>query len=396
MKTIRFILFTITLAVGYLNIASAGSRGPEFVEPESLPEAFRNTMHAIVDGMNSGNIAELEQHFDFRTIGIKAGKELFNSEREYRDFATGMQTSRHNVLSSIVTQIQAAGGDMTLTGYVRRAKLVLPQVRLDLGDYGLDYIEYQLEQKSDGSYQVVDWYNLSTGRMYSQTIAIGARLLIDPDPGILKKLLGITEVDKNSLKIITAMGQARRNADFVEANRLYATLPPEIRNTRVFLEMGIGFANLANDDALYRKRLNTLAEKHGADPSAAFLLIDHYYYEGNVDKALANIEVMERQIGKDGYTTFLKANLHVEMAGDYAGAEALYREAIDIEPYLDEPYETLAYVYILQDKFAEAVEVYQLQEKQFDVRYSADDFFDTPEVNRFKASAEFRQWMNSP
>ena len=394
---IRIVFLMIMLAGNFLNFAAADHtivQGPEFVDAESVSEGFRNTADAIVSGFNSGDIQGVATHFDFEKAGAIAGKDLFNTDREYREFIKGITGARRNVLLAMIKQIDAADGEMILTGYVKRPLGVMPQIRIDMGDHGIDYIEYQLERGKDGHYRVIDWYQLSTGRMFSESIGIASRVMIDPNPNMLKKLLGITEVDHDVVDVVKAIGEARRRADYVEANRLLESLSLEIRKTRIFLELGIGFANLLGDDALYKERLQMLADNHGDDPSAAFLLIDHFYYQGDADKALANIEIMEQQIGKDGYTAFLRANLFYELAKDAEKAKTHYWEAIDIEPSLEDPYHTLAYVYILESDFANAVDVYRLLERNFGVQYSRDDFYDTPEVNTFKASTEFQQWMS--
>lgn len=391
-------MFVITLAGSCVNFAAAGdssSQGLVFVDAESLPEEFRNTTLSIVIGFNRGDIDSLEKYFDFEAVAVTGGKDLFNSDRDYRDFVRGVKFSKRNVITALVKQIETTDGVMTLTGYAKRTQGVMPQVRIDMGDYGLEYIEFLFDKKKDGSYQVVDWYQLSTGRMASQTIGIVARVLVDPNPGILKKLFGITNVDNDIMEAITSIGSARRSGDYAEANRFFLSLPPQIKDSRIFLELGIAIANLLQDEALHKKRLKLLAEIHGADPSAASLLIDHYYYLGDADKALSYLDVMERQVGKDGYTTYLRANLYFKMVEDYGKAKALYLEAIDIEPDLEDPYTMLAYIYILERNHAKAVEVYKLLESNFGIQYTREDFFDMPETNLFKASGEFEKWMNT-
>ena len=369
--------------------------GPEFVSAESRPAAFRETAINIVNGFNNSDLDALEPYFDFKAIGARVGRDLFENKREYNSFASGIESAKRNTLTALTRQISSLNGKMILMGYVKRSHGVVPQARIDMGDAGVDYIEFYLDKQADGSYRVVDWYQLSSGRLYSRSVAILAKVMINPNPGILKKLLGVVEFDEENIDLIKKLGQARTRGDYAEANRIFNSLTPEIRDSKVFLEVGIGLANLLGDQQLYRQRLGLLADKHGDDPSAAFLLIDYYYYEGNFDKALANIGVMERKVGKDGLTTYLKGNLYFDMAKDFESAKKLYIEAIDIEPSYEDSYHTLAYIYIAQRDFAGATQVYRLLEENFGYRYTRENFTHAAENAEFVSSREFRQWMAS-
>lgn len=379
----------------YAQADSNNSQQPDFVDTETLPEAFKDNMQLIVSKFNNGDVDGLKKHFDFKTIGMRSGKGLFDKDRDLQGFVKGVVASKEDVLRSMSNQLETTNGHMLLLGYVNRPQGIMPQIRMDLGDSGVDYIEFLFNRNNDDNLQIIDWYQLSRGRMISQVMSIMAKMMIDPNPGILKKLLNISKVDKQTLKTIKAVGVAQRNGDYREANQLYIQLPENIRNTKIFIEMGIGIANFLQDDKLYRERLEVLAKNHGDDPSAAFLLIDHYFYQADVGKALENIEVMEKKVGRDGFTTYLKANLYYNVAQDVEKASAFYRQAISIEPNFEDAYSTLAYLYIMEKDYPNAVEVYQMLESQFGYQYVPDDFYDTPDNNLFKASIDFKNWMSS-
>ncbi len=396
----RFYIYLFIVCIGIFSTQTALSSvnqsemaGPEFVDPNLVPKNIVNATQKLVDAYNSGDEKALAELIDFEAIGKSAAKGLFNSVSEERAFAKGVASGESNIIKLYIDQVKKSDGYVIFLGYIKRKGTIFPQIRFDLGDLGTDYHELVIETNLAGQTYIIDWYQISTDQTVSETLGIVGKLVTQPNSNLLKKLFGIVEIDKSVVKSFKALGDARRTGNYSKANKIFESLPKHLRNSKIMLGVGIGLAGSMDDDDLYRSRLSDLAKFHGDDPSSAFLLIDHFFYEGDLEKALKNIRIIEGRIGKDGFTTYIKGNLYYSLANDTRRAIALYKDAINIEPSYEASYQTLSALYIEDLNYKEAVKVLILLEKQFSVQYRPDDFFDTQENELFKKSIEYKNWM---
>lgn len=368
--------------------------GPEFIDGKTAPSYLSKTALAYVEACNNRDKQALSSIINYTKIAKSAATGLFDSLRDEKAFAKGLESGKSEVLDLYLDQLTRFEGSVILLGYVKREGKILPQLRIDLGDYGIDYIELYINRVDKATGEIVDWYQLSTDQTVSQSLGSVGRLMTNPSKNILKKLFGMTSLDQSTIKTVKEIGKARLAGEFLKANRYFDKLPEKIRFSQTMLNLGISIASSSNDEALYKKRLSQLAKYHADSPSAAFLLVDHYFYLGDLKKALNNIKVMERKIGKDGFTTYLKANLYYALGNDPQMAKALYKDAIKLEPSMEDSYQTLAALYIDEKNYPEAVKVMSQLEQEYAFQFLPDDFEDTPENKGFKQSDVFKRWMS--
>jgi tetratricopeptide (TPR) repeat protein len=122
------------------------------------------------------------------------------------------------------------------------------------------------------------------------------------------------------------------------------------------------------------------------------MLLDHYFYSKDLNKCLQAISAIEKQVGADGMTHLLRANIHVTM-GMYADAIADAREGIRLEPDFVNSYFTLAQAHVALGQFGEAVEVYSKLEQNFGYQFARENFVADASFGKFVASPPFRKWL---
>ncbi len=122
------------------------------------------------------------------------------------------------------------------------------------------------------------------------------------------------------------------------------------------------------------------------------MLLDYYFFQNQMDKAMQAIEVIERRVGSDGMTNLLKANASLQRK-DYDKGIAFAQQAIRLEPELAQSYVALARGYTGQQKYPEAVSTYRLLTTRFGVQLKRETFLKDPESASLIQSDAFRKWL---
>lgn len=154
-------------------------------------------------------------------------------------------------------------------------------------------------------------------------------------------------------------------------------------------------ASLAGNKAEYQRILGVLAHKYSDDPGVAFLLIDYYFIQRQMDKAMQCVLTIERRVGSDGATNLMKANINMT-SGAYAQGVALARQAIQLEPDLKDAYFTLAMNYVGLQQYPQAIAVYRSIARRFKVKFDRQHFEHQPRLAGLVQSADFQKWMPAP
>jgi len=346
----------------------------------------------LAAALNKSDLPGLEKLIDLQALASRIARKMAISERETSGFVAGFtrKGSVNALFANTLESLHRAHGKVELMRVVQRGDERRPLLRFDLGDNGFDYVEYILESTASG-YRVVDWYQLSTGELTSVTIAVASKLLFDPNPGLLKSLLGVTAVNDDLVARFKSIGQLEREHKFVEAIGVIEKMPPELANSRVLMVKAVTLASESGDDSRYRRALSRLAERHGNDPTLALMLLDHYFYEGNMEKALQSIAAMEARLGRDGVTELLKANIHLSKH-QYDETISHAQQAILLEPNRPNAYFVLALGYISKEQYPMAIETYSTLGSKLGYRFTRAGFESDPKMKKFVQSAAFKSW----
>lgn len=384
MRVAKFIALPLFLWQG---IAwSATEIRPEIIEVGAFG------MH-LAAALNDRNAEQVAQLLDLRALGQRAAQSMMSNDREIEAFVKAFESSaKTSVVDATVTMLKRQNGAVKFMKVVRRGSETRPLLRYDFGDMGFDYAEYVLERSAASELRATDWYQLTRGQLISKSVSVASKLLIDPNPGFIQSLLGVREFDTSSIKTLRSVGNLQRAGKYREALDLLDSLPASLLSVRIFATQRVFLASMTKDDVVYRKALAGMAEKFGNDPDAAMMLLDHYYYTGDIDKVLNCISLIEGRVGVDGLTELLRANI-LYSKERFAEMLAHAHESVRLEPDRLPPYWLVALGYIHLNQFDHAIETYSAIAKRFDYKFTRQDFAAKPELSDFVASTAFKKWL---
>lgn len=264
-----------------------------------------------------------------------------------------------------------------------------PLVRYDM-EGGYNYVLLVPVQVA-GAARIGDLYFATSGQLFSETTAVAAKLLLAPNDSFLGKLFGGIEVDADLLADFQEIGRMHQEGDYAGGYQKLLELPEGIRNQFVINNYAVQFAARISED-LYRRELRRLARYHKDDPSAAFMLIDHYFYEEDYDSAMAVIDVMEKAYGADAVMFLFRAN--VELArGDLPKARQFARKATQLEPDHEDSQWTLLTALMQSDDYEAGIAVLDVLERDFGYSFAAENFESAPLYGGFIQSKAFSDWI---
>jgi hypothetical protein len=384
---LRVLLCIVALSAATTAMAlPADSKAPDMA-------AVGAQIATIINERQSDTLASM---LDMKELGGRVAENVFESEGGRRDFTRGfMKTAQAKTLVGDFFGEMDRSADSTakFMRVVTRGNETRPLLRFDYGDDGFEYIEFVIRTNGKGGVKIVDWAPLSGGDLYSQIVGRMARILSEPAPGLIQTLLGMEQIDQETLKRMKAIGEMRRKGDLRNAYLEMERLPPAISDSRFILVQRASLANESGDDAGYRKTLARLEQLHGKDPAAAFMLLDHYFLTKDLDKCLQAITAIESRVGVDGMTQMLRSSIYLTL-GKHQEAVTYARKAIEVEPDMSTPYFTLAQSHVALGQFAAAVEVYTTLQEDFGYEFTKDNFASNETFTKFIDSPQFKQWLH--
>jgi hypothetical protein len=384
-----FRMFVCIVAFGAATIAAALPGEPQIPNMEAVG-AQLTTM------FNERQADALASMLDMNELGVRVAANVYENERGRSEFVRGFTKSAQprTLVNDFFAQLDRSPDSAArFMKVVTRGAEARPLVRFDYGGSGFEYIEFVVRPDAKGSVRIVDWVPLSGGELYSEAIGRMARILTDPAPGLIQTLLGMPQMDQATLKRMKTIAELRRKGELRGAYQEMEKLPAAIADSRVILVQRASLASEAGDDDGYRKMLARLAQLHGNDPAAAFMLLDHYFYAKDLDKCLQAITTIESRVGVDGMTQMLRANIYMTL-GKHNDAVTHARKAIGIEPDMSDAYFTLAQSHVALGQFADAIEVYTTLQDDFGYQFTKENFAQDATFTRFIASSQFKKWLH--
>lgn len=379
---------TLLALVACVSLAPAASAAG--TASDTAPET---TAASLVQAFNQRNESAVVDFLDMPAVGARVGKAMATNPTEQSQVAHAFNENLgHKMVQSYFKILDSRHGTVRLMRTTQSNGQVLALVRFDMGGQGFDYLEFVLQPDGTGHYRAVDWYQLSRGELVSVTLGALVKLMADPDPDLLHRLLGTTTYDPNQIARLKQIGTLQRSGDFAGALAASNQLPPEIADTRIVLTVRVSLASLAGDKAEYHRLLGVLAHKYSADPAVAFLLIDYYFAEHKMDQALQCVVTIERRVGSDGVTNLLKANIDM-MTGAYAQGVASAQQAIQLEPDLKDAYYSLAMNYAGLKQYPQAIGVYKSMITRFKLKFDRQHFEREPRLAGLVQSPDFQKWL---
>ena len=355
--------------------------------------AYTSTIDKIVNIINQLDVAAFIDIMDITEFAAKVAKYNADDEKSRQMFVNAYSTRKSEFVTSIFRNLKFSNAQAKFMKIVSVDGNVRALVRLSMGDTGYDYWELELQRAKDGSYKLVDWYQLSTGQLLSTTLGAITNLLAKPSPGLLESLFGIKKVDPNLLHTMNRISGALKQRDLPTAVSEFEKLPDKIKFSRVMCSVGINIANLSQDEQLYEKMLARLDKYHSKDPSAAFALLDYHILQKHYDKAINSVDAIEQRVGRDAFVLLLYANINL-LKKDYSQAVKFSKQSIENEKDFIDAYDTLSLSYVKLGQFADAVKIYKTLSSDFGFSFDKENFTQDEDFAQFVKSKEFKAWLN--
>ena len=218
----------------------------------------------IARAFNERNETLLVSILDMNSFGLRVAQSMFSSPKEQADFARGFaKAGAKNIVESLFKLLDTSEGKVKFLRSVPPSKAL---VRFDLNGQGFDYLEFILEKDATGRYRAVDWFQLSRGELVTVTVGAVSRLMMDPNPDLLRSIFGLKKVDKQLIDQMRNVGTLQRTGKYAEALAAMEKLPEPVANSRPLLTARATAASLSGQDAAYRSVLAKLAQSYGDDP----------------------------------------------------------------------------------------------------------------------------------
>jgi hypothetical protein len=219
---------------------------------------------------------------------------------------------------------------------------------------------------------------------------------VDAVTRLVLKDLGMSARDRESVAkgLPKALRTNLQAQDFPAAYRTLDTFPESFRKTRQWAVMRVTYAGRV-DEATHRSALRHLAQHFGADPELQFMLIDHYVFESQFDRALAAVGALEKAIGgMDGATANIRGSILMG-AKRYPEAEKACRQGMAAEPDHRNAYWCLVGVGLTTNSGKTAVEGLKAYEKAFETQFDLNKLGELENYRGIAKTPEFVAWKKS-
>jgi len=344
---------------------------------------------AIAEALNKGDIEAVLRTMDVEAVGRQVIKDLglndSDRERVLKVFPSAVRT---NVEIGVRSMQTSKGSARFMRSGVRDSR-PFALLRYDLEDQGIDYVEYYLTSSG----RVEDWYVHSLAANFSTLARLSLATALKTD-SMLYGMFGTLHLTAADTKPFADLRTHLQAQDFAGAYRTLERFPEEFRKTRQWALMRVSYGGRI-DEQTHRAALRQLAKDFGGDPALQFMLVDHYFFEQQFERALAAIGALERGIGgEDAATMNLRGNVLLA-AKRYGDASTACRRGMQLEPGHKAAYWCLVAVGLGHNDGKVAVEGLKAYESAFGVRFNLDQLAAQAEYKQIATTPEFAAWRNS-
>jgi hypothetical protein len=382
----RFALVSLALLLSAPSFAQGA--GGAALSDQQLAELGQHWAAAI----NERDASALTEILNLEFLAARSASTFTNNETERSGFIRGFLGARDNFVRNLLATIEAGGGHALYLKVHTFDGMRGSLVRYDFEEQGTNYLLLLAENVPGSGPRVVDMFVATNGQRLSDTLGAISQLLFNPSESLLGKVFGVHDLDENLAGTFRRIGELQRQGDTVGVYEALAALPETIRNHRVMMNLSVQVASLLSEDT-YRQELARLARYHRDDPTAAFMLIDYYFYKGDMQSAMEAVLGMERAFGLDGAIAMLKANIALA-AEDVDGAREFAEQSVELEPENETSRWTLVAILMPAEAYEDGIAV--LESLEADFGYELDDAFfsDNEAFAGFVESREYAAWMD--
>ena len=344
---------------------------------------------AIAAALNKRDVEALYRLLDVDAVTRMVVKDLGLKDADREGIRKSFPRAlRSNLEIGVRTIENTKGSAKYMRSGTREAK-PYALVRYDLGEQGIDYVEYYLTPGR----KVEDWYVHSLATLYSTSARLGLATLLKTDT-MLFALLGTRLTTQADVKPFRDLRERLQAQDFAGAYRALETFPEGFRKTRQWALMRVTYGGRV-DEATHRAALRYLAQNFGKEAELQFMLIDHYVFEQQPERALASLGALERAIGgEDAATANLRSKILLVSRRIDDAAKAC-RRGMAIEPDHKQGYWCLVEVGLETKNGKLAVEGLKAYETAFNTEFDLEKLGKLDPYKEIARTPEFVAWRKS-
>jgi hypothetical protein len=262
-------------------------------------------------------------------------------------------------------------------------------LRLDLGDQGVDYVRYYPSSPR----AVEDWYVFTAASLFSTSVRFNLATIFKSE-SVLFRLFGIGSVPTAQTQAFLDVRDSLVKDDYAGAFKALERFPEDYRKSRQWAVMRVTYGGRAGEE-VYRQALRQLAAGFGDDADLQLLLIDHYFYEKQFERALGAIAMLERALGgEDASTSGLRGNLLTALKR-FGEAEAACRRGIALEADFKPAHWCLVQVGLDRNDGKLVVGALGAYEKTFGVRFDPEQLARQEAYKQISQTREFAAWAKA-
>jgi tetratricopeptide (TPR) repeat protein len=350
-------------------------------------EAFGRRLVSLIE---SGDEEALRQSVDVETMVDRVLEGLSEDRKLDKELRDGL----HAAMSSLPGKLIGNMKDRAVLTFVRSRKVEGQQralVRIDLGDEGLNYMEFVLHKGETGSIKMVDLYDFANGQLFTLSMKQIIAMALPEERNLLERLLGVNRLSEKEQQFFLEQGKLLQEKKFEEWLEKYELLPVKIKSSRVFLVTRAMLSGTTGDNEKYLNALGDLHRHFGDDPTLSLVLLDYYLLTKDFKAAHAALENLERYTGGDAAITALSANVYL-MEKDYPEAISHARKVIKQEPTYEDAYWTLLDANVFSGNYSDAVKVLGQLEKNFGYSIDPETLAGIEGYEEFAGSEAFSGW----
>jgi hypothetical protein len=343
----------------------------------------------IANAFNQHDVAALTEMIDIESLGSSAIEGLTLSDAQRSGFLSGFVESGSQISKNVLVRFTGKS-----TAQLLRSKKVgngsEHLLRLDFADergasQGFGYVRFELNETG----HIADWFDYSLGVKSSASVRNLAASLFS-SPSLARTWLGVAKIDQKALDAFARFTGAMVQKQPKLAYEAMQNLPVAFKKTQEYATYRVVLGQQI-DEASYRAGLEQLADYFSGKPNPPFMLIDHFFYTKQYDRAVQTIDDFEASVIKDGATSVLKcsANLVAEKSTE---ALAACETAVRIEPKLTLAWMTLLRVSAMTRDSAVFINAFERYEKALGDTMNAGVFANLSEYAWLQTDRRFVKW----
>jgi hypothetical protein len=267
-------------------------------------------------------------------------------------------------------------------------------MRVDLGDGGLNYLDFILQKDKAGTVRIIDWHDYAKGQIYTDSLRQALVLILPDEKTLIEKLLGKDKVNRKAAKEFAALSLLSKQQKYAEWLEKYNGVSEKIKYNRLTLVTRVLMTSAIGDKDQYRLALRDVHKYLGDDPTLSLLLLDHYFYEGNFKAAHRALDRLDEYTGGDAAIDVLKANISLTEK-NYPESIRYAQGALEQDAGYEGAYWTLLDASVNAKQYQTSVEAIKQLERHFGYAFNPEKLAKTKGYEGFAGSAAFAKWRDT-